>query len=344
MEINLPDGTEMKVPSFNFGPWLKPILILTIALAAIGTSFYQVDKDEAGVVQRFGKYVRTTQPGLHLKLPFGIETVKNVKVTFVYKQEFGFRTRENSGQRYTGQSLRQSGMYGSNIASNPLLAESLMLTGDLNVAVVEWIVQYRVQDPVAYLFRIKNPDETIHDMSEAMMRLVVGDHSINQVLTTGRETIQQEVKEKLQELLDSYDAGISIRNVILQNVTPPSEVEPSFNEVNEARQEKEKLINQAWQEYNRVIPKAKGQAEQQIREAEGYGLERVNRATGDAERFLLTWEAYKQAPEVTKRRLYLETIEKTFPGFKEKIFLDSAQKGIVPLLNLNEQLMKEAKS
>jgi len=338
MEINLPEGEKINIP--NFEPWVKPAIVGVLAILALATSFYQIEKDEAGVVQRFGKYVRTTTPGLHLKMPFGIETVKPIKVTFVYKQEFGFRT----GYRASSSQYRNVRSRGSVNNSNPLLAESLMLTGDLNVAIVEWIVQYRVKDPVAFAFRIKNPEETIHDMSEAMMRLVVGDHSINQVLTTGREQIAQQVKEKLQELLDSYGVGVSVRNVILQNVTPPKQVEPSFNEVNEARQEKEKLINQAWQEYNRVIPKAKGQAEQQIRNAEGYGLERVNRAKGDAERFLLTWEAYKQAPEVTKRRLYLETMEKILPSLKDKIFLDHDQKGILPFLNLNEVSGKEVQS
>ena len=169
------------------------------------------------------------------------------------------------------------------------------------------------------------------------MRLVIGDHTINQILTAGRVEIQEEAEKMLQQLLDDYGAGISIRNVILQDVTPPNEVKPSFNEVNEARQEKEKLINQAWEEYNRVIPKAKGEAEQQIREAEGYAVERTNHAKGDAERFLLAWEAYKQAPEVTKKRLYLETAERVYPALKEKLFLDDSQKGIVPLLNLSSE-------
>lgn len=343
MEINYPGGSA-KIPSFNIDPWVKPAVMVLLVVAMIGTSFYQVDKDESGVVQRFGKYVRKTGPGLHFKMPLGIETVKKIKTTFVYKQEFGYRTitrggrtivvgRDSSGEQ--SKYARRSGR-----AGNPYLAESLMLTGDLNVAVVEWIVQYTVKDPVAFAFRIKNPHETLHDMSEAVMRLVIGDHTINQILTTGREKIQHEAKEKLQILLDSYGSGISVRNVILQNVTPPKEVEPSFNEVNEARQEKEKLINQAWQEYNRVIPKAKGQAEQVIRNAEGYALERVNKAKGDADRFLLAWEAYKTAPEVTKKRLYLETMQEIWPNLGDKILIDEEQKGIVPLLNLNKSAEK----
>ena len=169
------------------------------------------------------------------------------------------------------------------------------------------------------------------------MRLVIGDHNINQVLTEGREGIQTEVEKMLQEVLDSYQSGIEILNVILQDVNPPDEVKPSFNEVNEARQEKEKLINQAWEEYNREIPKAKGVAEQQIREAEGYVLERINQAQGDAERFLLQWQAYQKAPEVTRRRLYLEALQKTLPTIREKLILDDAGKEVIPLLHLNPE-------
>jgi len=343
MEINLPDDGSNKLPPIKFGPWVVPVAVLIAAFLAAGTIFYQVGPDEVGVVQRFGKYVRSTEPGLRLKLPFGVETVKNIKVTHVYKEEFGFRT-VGPGVRtvYAGRESYpgQGGMRGSRQfrgGNDPFLEESLMLTGDLNVAIVEWIVQYTIKDPVKYAFRIRNPRETIRSMSEAVMRLVIGDHTINQVLTAGRETIQFEAEKKLQKILDSYGAGISIRNVILQDVTPPNEVKPSFNEVNEARQEKEQVINQAWEEYNRVIPRAKGRAEQAIREAEGYALERINRAEGDAQRFTLTWEEYKKAPEVTKRRLYLETLRNVLPLFKDKIILDDAQKGILPLLNLNPE-------
>jgi membrane protease subunit HflK len=287
------------------------------------------------VVQRFGRYLRTANPGLHMKLPLGIETVQNVKVTHVFKEEFGFRTVA-AGVRsmFIGredESRRTSRFPGG----DSFLEESLMLTGDLNVAVVEWIVQYTVKDPVAFAFRMRDTRETIRNMSEAMMRLVIGDHTINQVLTSGREGIQDEVAKKLQEVLDSYGAGIDIRNVILQDVTPPDPVKPSFNEVNEARQEKEKMINQAWEEYNRVIPKAKGQAEQKVSEAEGYLLDRVNRAKGDAERFTLALEAYQKAPEVTRKRLYLETMQQLYPQLRDKVVMDEAGKNVLPLLKLN---------
>lgn len=343
MEINFPqDDGQPRFPQFHMGPWMVPIMLFLFGLTAVGTLFYQVDQDEAGVVQRFGKYVRTTQPGLHMKLPFGVETVKNIKVTHVFKEEFGFRTVQ-SGVRtiYAGrdpvdqgttrvrQQLRGGG--------DPFLEESMMLTGDLNVAIVEWIVQFTVKDPVAYAFRIREERETIRNMSEAVMRLVIGDHTINQILTSGREKIQREASKMLQEVLDSYGAGVDIRNIILQDVTPPNEVKPSFNEVNEARQEKEQLINQAWEEYNRVIPKAKGQAEQVLRAAEGYALERTNRAEGDAKRFLLTWEEYKKAPVVTRQRLYLETMEQVMPTLQDKLILDDSKNGILPLLQLNKE-------
>lgn len=343
MEINIP--RQPNLPPFQLGPWIFPLLMIVFGFSALGSLFYQIGPDEVGVVQCFGKYVRTTGPGLRMKMPFGMETVKKIKVTHVFKEEFGFRTvaagvrsvfqgRQVSEDMDPTQSSRTTRDGNTN---DPFLSESLMLTGDLNTAVVEWIVQYRVKDPVGFAFRIRNPRETIRNMSEAIMRLVIGDHNINQILTAGREQIQTEVEKKLQDVLDSYGSGIEVRNVILQDVTPPDEVKPSFNEVNEARQEKEKLINQAWEDYNHVIPRAGGQAEQQVHEAEGYALDRVNRAKGDAERFLLAWEAYKMAPQVTRQRLYLETLEKTLPNFKDKIILDSSQQGILPLLNLNAE-------
>lgn len=350
MEMNIPNEGMPKIPVPKMGPWVLPFLFIIIAFSSINSFFYQVGPDEVGVVQQFGKYVRTTNPGLQFKLPFGIETVKKVKVTHVFKEEFGFRT-VSAGVRSVfegrdinpGQgSMRMNRQFQGE--SDPLLEESVMLTGDLNVAMVEWIVQYTVKDPVHYAFHMRDVNETIRNMSEAMMRLVVGDHTINEVLTSGREEIQVEVEKKLQEVLDSYESGISIRNVILQDVTPPNEVKPSFNEVNEARQEKEKLINQAWEEYNHIIPRAKGEAEQKIREAEGYALERINQAKGDAERFTLSWEAYKLTPDVTKKRLYLETMVKVLPTIKDKMIIDESVKGILPLLNLDSKQKAEAAS
>jgi modulator of FtsH protease HflK len=341
MDIRYPNEGMPKLPPYRFGPIIIPVFILIFFLLSTGSIFYQIEADEVGVIQYFGKYSRTTQPGLHMKLPLGIETVQKIRVTHIFKEEFGFRT-VNAGVRsiFTGgdddysNKVRLNREYRTD-GSDPLLDESLMLTGDLNVAIVEWIVQYKIKDPVEYAFQIRNPQETLRNMSEAIMRLVIGDHTINEVLTAGREAIQTEVLKKLQEVLDSYKSGMLITNVILQDVTPPDPVKPSFNEVNEARQEKEKMINQAHEEYNRVIPKAKGQAEQVIREAEGYAIERTNRAKGDAERFDLQLDSYRKAPDVTRQRLYLETIQEVYPLLKDKIIIDASQKGMLPLLNLN---------
>ncbi len=354
MELNFPSGFPPKNFS-NLQSLIAPLFILIFGLAMLGTIFYQVDPDEMGVIQRFGRYTRTTPPGLHMKLPLGIETILKVKVTHVFKEEFGFRTIQ-AGIRtsYDGREVQEGlfaraidkrsrkGVWGNE--GNPYLDESLMLTGDLNTAVVEWIVQYRVKDPVKFAFRIRNIRETIRNMSEAMMRLVVGDHTINEVLTEGREEIRTRVEKELQQVLDSYETGVEILNVVLQDVNPPDEVKPSFNEVNEARQEKEKSINQAWEDYNRSVPRARGEAEKTIREGEGYSIDRVNRAKGDADKFLLVWTAYQKAPEVTRRRLYLETLKSVLPAMKEKIIIDQSQKGLLPFLNLSEPVKEKEKA
>ena len=292
-----------------------------IILIALFNSFYSVGPDEVGVIRRFGKYIRTTNPGLHLKMPF-IEKVNKVKVRYIFKEEFGFRTtRPGVVSQYS------SGSY---------FDESLMLTGDLNVLVVEWIVQFKVKDPVKLLFNIRKPQETIRNISEAVMRQVVGDNTVNEVLTTRRVEINQEVQDKLQEILDSYNSGIQIVTVKLQNVNPPDAVKPSFNEVNEAKQEKEKVINQAYEKYNKIIPRARGEAEKTIKEAEGYSLNRINRSKGDAAKFIATWEAYKSSKDVTRKRLYLEAMNEIFPRAGKKFIVDSEQQGILPLINLSE--------
>ncbi len=342
MEINVPGPESFR----RFQPPKLSSIIFVIAVAlifsSIGTLIYTIDPDEMGVIQRFGKYIRKTNPGLHTKLPFGIETVKKVKVTHVFKEEFGFRTLQ-AGIRSSfvrdGSDARSRSVYSDQ--SNPFEQESLMLTGDLNVAVVEWIVQYRVKDPILYAFKVRNVGGTLRNMSEAIMNLVVGDHSINEVLTIGRENICQLVHNKLQEVLDRYETGILVTNVVLQDVTPPDLVRPSFNEVNEAKQEKEKMINQAWEDYNHTVPKARGEAEKVIREAEGYALDRVNRARGDAANFLQIWNAYKEAKDVTRTRLYLETMQKVWPLVREKYVVDSDLKGIVPFLDLGKKEAKE---
>ncbi len=338
MDINVPGSQGFPPFSKRQLGLVAVILSIALILSSLSTLVYTIQPDEVGVIQRFGKYLRTTNPGLHFRLPFGIETVKKVKVTHVFKEEFGFRTLQ-AGVRTTfmrdGANYGQEDRYGDQ--TKLLEQESLMLTGDLNVAKVEWIVQYRVKDPVLYVFKVRNVGETLRNMSEAVMNLVVGDHSINEVLTVGREKISRLVQVKLQEVLDGYQTGILITNVVLQDVTPPDLVRPSFNEVNEAKQEKEKAINQAWEDYNHTIPKARGEADKVNREAEGYALDRVNRARGDANRFLQTWNAYKNAKEVTRIRLYLESMQKVWPLVREKYVIDPDVKGIVPLVDLTRR-------
>jgi modulator of FtsH protease HflK len=291
------------------------IAIGFIGLSFILSVFYTVKAYEVGVVLRFGQYVRTTEPGLRWKLPFGIETVTKVPVEEVSNENFGFRPgirRDFSG-------------------------ESLMLTGDLNNGVVEWTVHYKIKDAKDYLFNVQNPLESIRDISESAMRQVVGNRSVNEVITTGRQELEHDVLRNIQEILDVYGTGIEIRSVELQDVNPPDAVKASFNEVNQAKQEREKLINQAWEAYNKAVPRAKGEAEKVLREAEGYATRRVNEADGDASRFLATWEEYKKAKDVTKRRLYLETLTKILPKIHSKIIMDEDQKGIVPFLNLSQK-------
>lgn len=296
--------------------------VLLAALAALlaFSSFYTIQPEEVGVVLRFGRYVRTSEPGLNFKLPSPLEQVLKVPVQRQLKQEFGFETAE-AGVR-------------SRYSERDFEAESLMLTGDLNVAVVEWIAQYRVDDPYKYLFKLRNVTQTFRDMNEAVMRAVVGDRSVDEVITIGRLEIEDQVKLKLQELCDRYETGIVVDQIVLQDVNPPDPVKPSFNEVNQAEQERERAINDARAEYNRIIPKARGQAQETIQQAEGYALDRVNRARGDAVLFEEVFAAYKRAPDVTRRRIYLETMEAVYPALERKLVLDDNLSGVLPLLDL----------
>lgn len=300
--------------------WIHLAVIGIAGLWLIFSTIYTVGADEVGVIQRFGKYMRTTDPGLHSKIPFGVETVRKVKVQRVFKEEFGFRTTE------AGIKTRYSG--------KDFTGESLMLTGDLNSAVVDWIVQYRVKDPVKYLFHVRNVVETLRDASESVMREVVGDHSVDEVIVLSRQDIEVLAQQSTQNLLDEFETGIDIVTIKLQDVNPPKSVQPAFNEVNEARQEKERIINEALEAYNKVVPQAKGQAEQTIRQAEGYAVNRVNRAKGDAENFLAVWTAYNKAEDVTRRRLYLETLLDILPKLEKIYMIDEQQKGFIPLLQL----------
>jgi modulator of FtsH protease HflK len=302
-----------------------PVLIVVIILFLVAiTCFYTVGVDEVGVVQRFGRYVRTEQPGLNYKLPLGIETVTKVKVRLVHKLEFENRPGL-PGNRSKFQNV-------SSETSN----ETLMLTGDLNVAVVPWIVQYRIKDPYNYLFKVNNAEQLLSDLSEAAMRLVVGDRSINEVISK-REEIAQEAQKVLQSELNNAEAGINVLTIEMKKTNVPDPVQPSFNEVNQAVQDKETMIYEAKKDYNKAVPEAKGKAERTIRTAQGYALERVNNAKGDAARFLDLQKAYAKAKDITKRRMYLEMINDVFPMLGKKIIIDSDQKNLLPLLNLGNE-------
>jgi membrane protease subunit HflK len=328
--LELPPMPQMpRIPRIPRGGALL-ILGVAAALFLIVTGYYQVEPDEVAVVQRFGKFVRTTGPGPHFKVPFGVERITKVPVQRQLKMEFGFRTARAAAQTAYAP------------ASAETVAESQMLTGDLNVAVVEWIVQYRIKDPTSFLFRVRDVPETFRYMSEAAMRQVVGDHSVDEVLTIGREAIALQAKAELQRLCEMYGIGIEVQQLVLQDVNPPTPVKPAFNEVNQAIQEKERAINDAWAEYNKSVPKAKGEAEQAIRAAEGYSLERVNNAEGDAKRFEALQEEYRKAPAVTRRRIYLETLSAILPKVGRKLILDESARGILPLLQLEGE-RKEVK-
>jgi modulator of FtsH protease HflK len=300
--------------------YFKNIIIIAILAIAALTAVKTVGPEEEGVVLIFGKYERTVQPGLNFIVPFGIEKMYKIPVQRQLKQEFGFRT-DTPGTRTT-------------YSQRSYADESLMLTGDLNLADVEWVVQYRISDSYQYLFKVRNADKTLRDMAEAAVRKTVGDRTVNEVLTVGRQEVASNVEALLQQMCNEYENGIRIDQVVLQDVNPPESVKPSFNAVNQAQQERETLINQAESDYNRVIPRARGEAAETIQLAEAYALNRVNHATGEADRFTSVFEAYIKAPEVTRKRLYLETMERVLPKLDNKIILDEKGNNILPLLNL----------
>ncbi len=319
-------GWEGKVPEFErlLGQFAQLRGILGTSLGALifgvlaYSSFYTVEPDEEAVVLRFGKYVATYEPGLHFKLPFGIDRATKVKTRLVLQEEFGFRTRSTEGRRT---SYDETGFH----------SESLMLTGDLNVAEVEWITQFQIADPMKFLFHTRDPIPNIRDISEAVMRRVVGDRLVNDVLTVGRIEIAETAARLTQEVLDRYDMGIRIISVKLQDVNPPDEVKPSFNEVNSAKQEQEQVINQAERHYNQIVPEARGKAEEKIAKAEGYAAALVNHAQGDAKRFDLMLAEYQHAPEITRRRLYLEAMEKVLERLDHLVVVDKGIQGLLPI-------------
>ncbi len=300
------------------------IVYALIALAVLGawTAYYTVPSDSVAVVQRFGKYLKDVPPGLHFKLPLGIDAATILPVKRQLKQEFGFVT---PGAIDPYQSPRDGSR------------ETEMVTGDLNAALVEWVVQYRISDPVRFLFEVREPSETLRSLSESVMREVVGDRTVDEVITIGRQEIESEALTKMQALATKYAMGISIDQVQLKNINPPGPVQESFNEVNQAQQEKQKLINEARRDYNKVIPLAEGEKDQRIREADGYRLKRINEAEGDVARFSALLAQYSKAPEVTRRRIYIETLQDVMPGIRSKIIVDDQARSILPLLNLNTQ-------
>ncbi|MBU1700572.1 MAG: FtsH protease activity modulator HflK [Candidatus Eisenbacteria bacterium] len=308
---------HLRLPS---GRLIKYIIMAILVLVLVRTGFYTVGPEENGVITRFGAFVRTTEPGLHMMIPFGIEAVEKIAVQRQHKEEFGFRTLQG-GVR-------------TQYATRNYDEESLMLTGDLNAAQVEWVVQFRIVDPYKNIFRVREIRSTFRAMTEAVIRGVIGDRTVNEVITVGRTAIAIDVEQKLQILCDQYETGIRVDQVVLQDVNPPDPVKPSFNGVNEAQQERERLINEALAEYNRVIPRARGEALQTIQQAEGYYLDRINRARGDSARFVALYEAYSQAPEVTRKRIFLETMNDILPKAGKKLIIDDDVKGILPLLNL----------
>jgi membrane protease subunit HflK len=306
-------------------------LVVLVGVAA-WSAYYTVPSDSVAVVQRFGKYLKEVPPGLHFKLPLGIDRASIVPVKRQLKQEFGFTT---PGATDPYQSPRGG--------ERETRLETEMVTGDLNAALVEWVVQYRISDPVKFLFEVREPSETLRYVSESVMREVVGDRTVDEVITIGRQEIETEALSKMQALSTKYAMGVSIDQVQLKNINPPRPVQESFNEVNQAQQEKEKLINEARRDYNKVIPLAEGEKDQRIREADGYRLKRINEAEGDAARFNALLAEYRKAPEVTRRRIYIETLQEVMPGIRSKIIIDEQARSILPLLNIDSKQLDSQK-
>ena len=312
-EFMIPD----KFPKSGF-----TIGIILVLIFAVWSSVYRVELEEEGVLLTLGEYSGLVQSGIHLKWPAPIQTVIKIPTKRELEMEFGQRAKSGSDRRVNRSEIEE---------------ESLMLTGDLNVAVVPWKTQYRIAEPDKFLFKVKDPIGTFRDMNEAVMREVIGDRSVNEVLTAGRQEIATKMEENLQEMCDQYENGIKINRILLQKVLPPKQVQDAFNEVNTAEQEKEKMINQALGDYNRIIPRARGEAEQTVQQAEGYSMDRINRAKGDASLYNDLLKAYKKSPEVTRDRIYLETMAKVYPNVKQKIILDKELEGILPLLPLGKE-------
>ena len=313
---------DFRPPDINVKSIWRAVLVILL-LSFLFSFQFTIAAEEVGVVLRFGKHTRTVNPGLNFKLPFGIERVYKVPVERQLKLEFGFRTIEPGVRtKYSPRHYKE---------------EYLMLTGDLNAVELGWIVQYRIDDPYKFLFRVRNIEQTFRNINEAVMREVVGDRTVDEVLTVGRQEVADSVAIKLQELCDRYETGIKVEQVVLQNVNPPESVKPAFNEVNEAQQEREKLINQAKSEYNKVIPRARGEAARTIEEARGYAMERVNNARGEASKFNAVFKEYLKAKEVTRQRIYLETMNDVLQKVGRTLITDDEVTGILPLFQIERR-------
>jgi membrane protease subunit HflK len=318
----------------------KGVLKIVAGILAVGltgyTSVFTVDPEERAVVLRFGKVDREVGQGLHFKLPFFIDQEYKVEVLRQQKLEFGFRSTPDGSE--TGFSPAQQ-------SSQSLTHESLMLTGGLNVANIEWVTQYTITDPETYLFKVRNVEQTFRDMNEAVMREVVGDRTIDEVLTEGKDEFQKKALDKLRELTnpqgenkaEAYTLGITVDQVILQTVVVPEQVKPAYNEVNQAEQEMKTTILNAEASVEREIPKARGTALKTVEAAEGYAVKRVNEALGAASRFTQVFEEYKKAPNITRQRIYLETMSDIYQAVDRKIIIDENANGVLPLLNVNRE-------
>jgi membrane protease subunit HflK len=300
--------------------WIPRVLVGLVLLWGFLSCYTTIPADSVGVLTRLGRYQGTMGPGLRIRLPFGIDQITLIPVQRQLKLEFGFRT---PGATYRDQN-----------DDSPEETRS-MVTGDLNMANIEWVVQFRIDDAKAFTFNVRDPGGTLRDAAESAVREVVGDRTVDEVLTVGRQEIEDQSLQRLRDLAKRYGLGVSIMQVQLKNVHPPHPVQASFNEVNQAQQEREQQINVANGEYNKAVPRARGQAAQKISEAEGYALRRVNEAKGDADKFTSVLTEYAKAPEVTRHRLYLETMQEVMPQFERKVILDEKASGLLPLLNLD---------
>ncbi|MDN3515440.1 MAG: FtsH protease activity modulator HflK [Candidatus Brocadia sp.] len=334
----MPDYGPYKRPQdirFEDIPWgsikkfIPPLLIIIFVVITGYTAFYTVKANEEAVILRFGRYIETVGPGLHTKVPYGIDRILKAEVKRIYNEEFGFRTEQYGFSSMIDYEYPEA------------KEEKLMLTGDLNCADVHWVIRYKIKALEEFFFNVRDVRETIRGVSQAVMRALIGDRSIDEVLTIGRTEIEQKAREDIQKILDNYKCGIDIQTVLLKGVDPPEPVKDAFNAVNQAIQIRDKIINDAEGQKNKILPAAEGKKEQVIKEAEGYRIRRVNEATGDIKAFLAIYEEYKKAEDVTRRRLFLETMSKVIPKCERLYIIDKDIKGLLPMFEINEEGVKQ---